>query len=155
MLKFAELKEVVRQSDQVFVNGLNNVSLGTVVESIERLLKAKFIDQYDKKFPHNILHMHPENAPIVLRNQTFLSNLPGERYSIEANDKIPDDFRYPFFMIQATQIQKQTNTGGFARLRHLKIGAKAMLTVNIYIQNGFINGQVGEVVHIGIAQSSV
>ena len=106
LFKFAELEEVVRQSDRVFVNGLNNVSLDTVVESIERLLKAKFIDQYDKKSPHNILHMHPENAPIVLRNQTFLNNLPGDRYSIEANDKIPNGFRYPFSIIQATQNQK-------------------------------------------------
>lgn len=38
-------------------------------------------------------------------------------------------------MIQAAQNQKQTNTGGLAKLLQLKIGAKGMLTVNIDIQD--------------------
>ena len=47
-------------------------------------------------------------------------------------------------MIQAAQNQKQTNTGGLAKLLQLKIGAKGMLTVNIDIQDWLINSQVGE-----------
>ena len=37
--------------------------------------------------------MYAENAPTVLRNQTVLNDSPGEVYSIEANDKIPDNCR--------------------------------------------------------------
>ena len=46
-------------------------------------------------------------------------------------------------LIQAAQNQKQTNTGGLAKLRKLKTGAKVMLTVNIDIQDRLINGQTG------------
>ena len=35
--------------------------------------------------------MNPENEPTVLRNQTVLSELPGEVYCIEVFDKIPND----------------------------------------------------------------
>lgn len=51
-------------------------------------------------------------------------------------------------MIEAAQNQKQTETGGLAKSLLLKIGAKVMLTVNINIQDGLINGQVGEVEHM-------
>ena len=43
--------------------------------------------------------MYSENAPAVLRNKTILNNLRDEFYSIEANEKVPDDCRYPFSVI--------------------------------------------------------
>ena len=55
--------------------------------------------------------MYVGNAPMLLRNQTVLNNLPGEVYSIEANDKILNDPRCPFSMIQATQNKKANIEG--------------------------------------------
>ena len=46
--------------------------------------------------------MYAENAPTVLKSQTYLINLPGDVYSVEANGKIPDDCRYPFSVIQSS-----------------------------------------------------
>ena len=107
LLKYAELTEVVRQSDQIFVNVLNNTRLGAAHENTAKLLKARFIDQSEKNYPHDALHTYAEHEPTVLRNRTVINNLPGEVYSIEANDEIPNDCRYPFSMIQAAQNQKQ------------------------------------------------
>ena len=59
---------------------LKNVRLSIVHENTEKLLKARFIDQSDKDYPHDTLHIHAENAPTVLRNQTVLNNFPGEVY---------------------------------------------------------------------------
>ena len=87
----------------------------------------------------------------LLRNQAIL-NSPGEVYSVEVNDKIPDDCRYPFFVIKPAQNQQQTNTGGIAKLLQQKIVAKVMLIVNMDIQECLINGQVGEVAHTDIVQ---
>ena len=58
------------------------------------------------------------------RNKAVLNELPGELYVIEVNDKIQDNCKYPLALIQAAQNQKQTNTGGLAKLLKLKIGAK-------------------------------
>ena len=43
---------------------------------------------------------------------------------MEADDKIPDNCKYPLAMILAAQNQKQANTGGLAKLLKLRIGAK-------------------------------
>ena len=39
--------------------------------------------------------MYMENEPVMKRNDAFLNDLPGELYTIEANDKIPDNCKYP------------------------------------------------------------
>ena len=68
-------------------------------------------------------------------NEAALNDLPGEFYTIEGNDKIPDNCKYPLTAIEATKNEKQTNTGGLAKLFKLKIGAKVMLTIYIDIQD--------------------
>ena len=55
--------------------------------------------------------MYLENEPVMKRNEAVLNDLPGKLYTIKANDKIPDNCKYPLLIIQATQNQKQTNTG--------------------------------------------
>ena len=55
----------------------------------------------------------------------------------ETNDKIPENCEYPLTTLLAAQNQKQTNTGGLAKLLELISGAKLMLTE---IQDCLING---------------
>ena len=55
---------------------------------------------------------------------------------------------------QAAQDEKQTKTGGLAKLLKLKIVAKVMSTVNIEIQDRLINGQTGNIRLIEFAQGS-
>ena len=89
------------------------------------------------------------------RNDVVLNDLPCELYTVEADDKIPDNCKYPLATIQVAHDQKQTNTGGLAKLLKLKIGAKVMLTVNLDIQDHLINGQTGYISHIEFVQDSV
>ena len=89
------------------------------------------------------------------RNEAVLNYLPGELYTVDADDTVPDKFKYPLAMIEAAQNQKQTNTGGLAKLLELKIGAKVMLTVNVDIQDRLINGQTGNIEHIEFVQGTV
>ena len=74
MFIYAELTEIVIQSEQTFVNVLNSVHLDAIDENTENLLKARFIDQPDKNYPHDALHMYTENALAVLGNQSVLNN---------------------------------------------------------------------------------
>ena len=89
------------------------------------------------------------------RNDAVLSDLPDKIYTMEADDKILDNFKYLVAAIQAAQNQKQTNTGGLAKFLKLEIGAKMMLTVNLDIQDCLINGQTGNISHIEFVQGSV
>ena len=64
--------------------------------------------------------------------------MPGELYTIETNEKVSDNCKYPLALTQ-----KQTNTGSLAESLKLKIGAKVMLIVNIDIHDCLINGYTG------------
>ena len=99
--------------------------------------------------------MYAENEPAISRNEAVLNNLPSEIYTIEADDKIPGNCKYQLAMILPAQNQKQTNTGGLARLLKLKIGPKVMLTVNVDIQDRLINGRTGNFKHIEFVHGSI
>ena len=45
--------------------------------------------------------MYVENVPAVWRNEDVLSDLPTDFYTLEANEKIPDNYKYPLVTIQA------------------------------------------------------
>ena len=52
------------------------------------------------KTPNNAFHMSEENEPAMKRNGAILHDLPDELYTIEADDKIPDNCKYPLTTIQ-------------------------------------------------------
>ena len=131
---------------------LNKVQIGNINDDIENLLKPRFTRESDKNYPKVPWQMYAENKPAMKRNEAVLNELPGELYITEANDKIPDNCKYPLPLIEGAKNQKQTNTGGLAKLLKLKIGAKVILTVNIDIKGRLINGQTGIFRHIEFAQ---
>ena len=69
-------------------------------------------------------------------------------YTIKTNAKILDNCKYLLTLIQAAQNQNYTNIEGLSKFLKLRIDAKVMLTVNIDIQDGLINGQKGIIRHI-------
>ena len=92
LFKYAELTEVVRQNDKLFIDLLNNAGIGNNDNDVENLLDARFIRESDENYPKVALHMYAENEPAMKRNEAVLNELPGELYIIKANDKIPDNF---------------------------------------------------------------
>ena len=45
------------------------------------------------------------------RNEAVIKDLPGDLYTIKANDKIADNCKYPLVTNQAAQNQKQWDRG--------------------------------------------
>ena len=134
---------------------LKKIRVGNIDDDVENLRKARFICESDENYPKDTLHMYEENLPAMKRNEAVLNDLPGQLDTIEANDKIPDNCKYPLALIQAAENQKQTNTGGLGKLLKLKIGAKLILAVNIDIQDRQIYGETGIIRHIDFALGSV
>ena len=43
--------------------------------------------------------MYVENEPAMKRNETVVNKLPGKLYTIEINDKVPNNCKYPLVLI--------------------------------------------------------
>ena len=99
--------------------------------------------------------MYAENEVVMKRNYAVFNDVPGQLYTKGADDKIPDNCKYPLATIQAAQNKKQTNTGDLPQLLKLKIGAKVMLKVNLDIYGRLINSQRGNISHTEFGQGSV
>ena len=100
LFQYAELTEVARQKDQLFIDLLNKVRVGNT-DDIEKLLKARFIYESDENYPVDALHMYSENEPALKRNEAVSNNLPGELCTIKADEKIPDNCKYPLTLTEA------------------------------------------------------
>ena len=68
-----------------------------------------------------------ENSDQNNSENGHFSRSAGDLYAKEANEKSPDNCKYPAALLQAAQNQKQTNAEGLAMLLKLKIGLKIML----------------------------
>ena len=98
--------------------------------------------------------MYGENETAMERNEAVLNEFNAELYLTEANDEIPGNCKYLLTLTQGPQNQKQTNTGGLAKLLKLKIGVKIMLTVNRDIQDWLSNNETETIRHIEFVQDS-
>ena len=88
-------------------------------ESVTLMMVLKrFKHVSDYNYPKHALHIYAENEPTMKRNDAVLND--AVLYTIEAPDKIPENCKYTLTTIQDAQNQKQTNTGGLAKLLKLK-----------------------------------
>ena len=87
--------------------------------------------------------MNTENERAMKRNYVLLNNFPGELYTIETDERITDNHKYPLATMQC-----------LAKLLKMKIGAKVMLTANLNIQDRLFNGKTN-IGHIEFAQCSL
>ena len=87
LFEYAELTEVVRQNDKLFIDFLNKVRVGNIDNDVEKLLNARFAPESDENYPKDALHMYAENEPAMKRNDTVLNDLLDELYTIELMSK--------------------------------------------------------------------
>ena len=80
----------------MYTDLLNKVWVGNIDDDVEKLLKVRFIYEYDDNYPEEALHMFAENESAIKRNEAVLNDLSCEVYTVLANDKIPDNCKYPF-----------------------------------------------------------
>ena len=74
--KVAELTEVMRQrEDTTLIDLLSKIKIGYIDDSVESILKKKFIDQNYPNYPDDILHIFAENALARNHNETMMQNL--------------------------------------------------------------------------------
>ena len=134
-----ELRRIMRQDEPEFVAALSKIRRGIIDAEVERLLRPRVTT-----FPaRDITRLFTHNSMVDRWNDFCLGELPGPESVREAETCGPQhhiDF-----------LEKNLLT---PKVLRLKPGAKVMFTVN-RPDDGFVNGQTGEVVSIGITSAVV
>ena len=74
--KIEELTEVMRQrGDTTLIDLLNKMRIGYIDDSVESVLKEKFIDQNDPNYPKDVLHIFEDNVRVRNHNDAMMQKL--------------------------------------------------------------------------------
>jgi ATP-dependent DNA helicase PIF1 len=132
--KTVELRRIMRQDEPDFVAALAKFRRGEIDSLTEQLLRPRITT-----FPaRDITRLFTHNSMVDRWNDFCLGELPGPESVREAETWGPQH--------QIDFLEKNLLT---PKVLRLKQGAKVMFTVN-RPDDGFVNGQTGEVVSIGI-----
>ncbi|XP_061653801.1 ATP-dependent DNA helicase PIF1 isoform X2 [Phyllopteryx taeniolatus] len=128
-----ELTEVRRQTDQTFISLLQAVRVGRATEEVTNQLIASAYRQIDRDgIVATRLCTHKDD--VELTNDNKLQQLPGSARVFEALDSDPA-------LVRTIDAHSPVS-----RLLHLKVGAQVMLTKNLDVTRGLVNGARGVVV---------
>lgn len=146
--QMVELDEVMRQrGDSAFAELLCRVRTNSCTPPDIDILKSREITQDMPNYPTHALHVYRLNADVDLRNDLMLDNFAPKsaQYIIKASDAVAGQTTH---ICLSTLSDKKSETGGLHTILKLAIGARVMLTTNVDVSDGLVNGARGEVVHI-------
>ena len=142
-----ELDEIMRQRNDIeFAKLLCRVRKAECTPQDMEILKSREIKE-SISYPHDALHVYRTNLAVTARNNLMLNSLASQdnQYWIEAEDDTGGQTN----MIHLSDIPTNASaTGRLPTLLKLAVGARVMLTVNIDVCDGLVNGSRGEVVHV-------
>ncbi|XP_070775632.1 ATP-dependent DNA helicase PIF1 [Enoplosus armatus] len=128
-----ELTEVRRQTDRSFISLLQAVRVGRVTEEVAAKLTESAYNQIERDgILATRLCTHKDD--VELTNENKLQQLPGSVRVFEALDSDPA-------LVKTIDTQSPVS-----RLIQLKVGAQVMLTKNLDVARGLVNGARGVVV---------
>ena len=91
--------------------------------------------------------MFAEDKPSVDYNELMLNEI-GEVISINAIDEVPQEIDLSDKQAETIRARKIGDTGNFASVLNLKVGAQVMLTINTDLEDRLVNGLVGKVMYL-------
>ena len=143
-----ELTEVMRQKgDRGFIELLGRVRTGSCTEEDLQVLQSRVITTDSTDYPSDALHVYCLNVGVDKQNEEMLKKLAAnnQQYCIASCDSIGGQTNH----IDLTNLsQKRSETGGLHGKLKLTVGARVMLTANVDVSDGLVNGARGDVVHI-------
>jgi hypothetical protein len=141
---YYELTQIMRQKDEVrFINCLNNLAVGKLTEEDIKLIKSREVKE--DEVPIEAIRLFSENLNVDLYNELKISKCIGEEYISEAVDtilgKVTDKTKRS--VLSSLAKKKTSEMNGLPYKLRLKVGIKYMVTCNLDVEDGLVNGSCG------------
>ena len=143
-----ELTEVMRQrGDREFSELCRVRTDSCTLEDVETL-KSRCIAADEENYPSQALHVYRLNSDVDSRNALMLDNLAPDnsQYTMKASDSVAGQTGH--ISLSTLSNNRSSVTGGLHSTLKLAIGTHVMLTTNVDVSDGLVNGARGQVVHI-------
>lgn len=153
--QYFELTEVMRQKDDLnFVNALNRLVIGQMTMEDIQLIESRRTHEND--VPANTVRLCKTNDAVDSYNMRRISEMPGDLVKFQARDSIIGKISKTMKTkkLQTMKNMPKHQTFGLPYNLHLKIGIRYMITINIDIGDGLVNGVSGILKHIEFEENS-
>lgn len=123
---------------------LSRVRTGECTDDDIDLLETRVIAPDTPNYPTHALHVYRLNDALDKRNVHMLNSLASEndQYTFNACDSVAGHIDL------SNLSDRRSETGNLHRVLKIAVGAGVMLTVNVNVSDGLVNGARGEIVHI-------
>ena len=151
LFKLFELTEIMRQKDdKIFAIALSNMAKGTMTLEDVDLLKSRVLSDGNLEITRDALRVFRSNAEVDAYNTKVLASLSTEGATANAYDFCVGDGAASIREKVLSNVRKlkTTETYGLPLLIDLKVEAKYMMTVNLDIEDGLVNGACGQLMMI-------
>ena len=105
-------------------------------------MQSRTIADDDPNYPHDSLHVYRLNKDVDEQNILKLNELAPatQQVVVRAVDCTKDKHTHQLNM---TMPKNKSDTGGLVQELHIAVAAKVMLTVNVDVSDGLVNGARG------------
>ncbi|XP_062616868.1 uncharacterized protein LOC134278575 [Saccostrea cucullata] len=141
--KIIELDEIMRQRDDAaFASVLNSLRIRTITEPLSEEAKT-MLKECIRDGPDDVLHVYPTNNEANEYNLKMLHTNCEELMEITAEDYQKDKTTGKLTLCEKPFIR--TRTDGLSATLLLSVNARVMLTRNINVEDGLVNGAMGHI----------
>lgn len=136
------LKNIVRQTDNTFVQILNKIRYGIIDEGVKEILNARIGKKIQNEFKIEPTKLYCKNIKVDRINNGKLEEL-----TQESGEVFQYDISYEFNKdINFETVQKYKKNVNIPEFLQLTIGCQVMLTINLDFERELVNGSRGVVI---------
>ena len=139
-----------QKDDQAFAHALNHLTTGNLTDQDKELFKARLFPKTSLLVPHSAIRLFQINEKVERFNQRVIDSIDQDLvHTVQAWDTCSHSMkRVRDQAIYVVSLLKTQETYGLPKKLDLAIGVRYMVSTNIDIEDGLVNGSSGVLRHI-------